>query len=253
MKLKKISFTQLTSIILCFAVLFTLAGCSGNNKNSDSPYADAENWVYLETDVTGKDADVFFLNPTVYLGSENDLSWSRYDKETKESFIGAVNMEKGIYDDNARFFAPYYHQAALSAYYADKEKADPVFDTAYEDIKSAFTYYMENYNNGRPLVLAGFSQGAQLCIRLMKEYSEDENFNKVLVACYAVGWRFTEEEQGEYPNIHFAQGENDTGVLIAFNSEDEKIDDSLMIPNGTKTLAINPLNWKTDAHQPTNR
>ena len=36
-------------------------------------------------------------------------------------------------------------------------------------------------------------------------------------------------------------------MIVAFNSEAEEITDSLMIPGrGTKTLAINPLNWKTD-------
>lgn len=160
--------------------------------------------------------------------------------------LSVRSIWKRVYDDNARFFALYYHKAALSAYYADEEQAKPVFDAAYEDVKDAFAYYMEAYNGGRPLILAGFSQGAQLCIRLMEEFSGDENFNKVLVACYAVGWRFTEEEQALYPDVHFAQGENDTGVLIAFNSEDVKINDSLMITRGTKTMAINPLNWKTD-------
>ena len=46
--------------------------------------------------------------------------------------------------------------------------------------------------------------------------------------------------------MKFAEGETDTGVIVAFNSEAEEITDSLMIPEGTKTLAINPLNWKTD-------
>ena len=43
-----------------------------------------------------------------------------------------------------------------------------------------------------------------------------------------------------------AAGAEDTGVIIAFNSEAEAVTDSLMIPAGTRTLAINPLNWKTD-------
>lgn len=32
-------------------------------------------------------------------------------------------------------------------------------ELAYENIKCAFEYYMENYNDGRPIVVAGFSQG----------------------------------------------------------------------------------------------
>lgn len=67
-----------------------------------SVYADAENWAYAETDVTDKAADVFFVAPTVYLGTEEKLSWDSYDEKAKTSFVGAVNMEKGIYDDDAR-------------------------------------------------------------------------------------------------------------------------------------------------------
>ena len=44
-----------------------------------------------------------------------------------------------------------------------------------------------------------------------------------------------------------AQGESDTGVIVSFNSEAPAVTDSLLIPAGTKTLAINPLNWRTDS------
>ena len=239
-----------TCLLLCLIMIFATGGCTGKNSDDNnvknSVYANVDNWVYAETDVAGKDADVFFVNPTVYKGTDEELVWEKYDKETKKSFVGAVNMEKGIYDDNARFFAPYYHQAALSAYYAPKAESKDIFDSAYSEVRDAFEYYMESYNDGRPLILAGFSQGAQHCIRLLKEYSDNEKFNRILVACYAIGWRFTEQEQAEYPDIQFAQGEKDTGVLIAFNSEAVDVQDSLMIPKGTKTLAINPLNWKND-------
>lgn len=36
-------------------------------------------------------------------------------------------------------------------------------------------------------------------------------------------------------------------MIISFNSEAEFVTDSLLIPAGTRTLAINPLNWKTDS------
>lgn len=239
-----------TCLLLCLIMIFATGGCTGKNSDDNnvknSVYANVDNWVYAETDVAGKDGDVFFVNPTVYKGTDEELVWEKYDKETKKSFVGAVNMEKGIYDDNARFFAPYYHQAALSAYYAPKAESKDIFDSAYSEVRDAFEYYMESYNDGRPLILAGFSQGAQHCIHLLKEYSDNEKFNRILVACYAIGWRFTEQEQAEYPDIQFAQGEKDTGVLIAFNSEAVDVQDSLMIPKGTKTLAINPLNWKND-------
>ena len=44
-----------------------------------------------------------------------------------------------------------------------------------------------------------------------------------------------------------AQGEDDTGVVVTFNSEAEGIEDSMLVPEGMKTNAINPLNWRTDS------
>ncbi|MDD4368202.1 MAG: DUF3089 domain-containing protein [Oscillospiraceae bacterium] len=126
---------------------------------------------------------------------------------------------------------------------ADREQ---YLEAAYEDVKNAFEYYMANYNGDRPLILAGFSQGADMCLRLMKEYFDDEENATLLVACYAIGWSITEQEMSAYPHLAIASGRTDTGVIVSFNSEAEDITDSLMIPEGTRTLAINPLNWRTD-------
>lgn len=54
----------------------------------------------------------------------------------------------------------------------------------------------------------------------------------LLVACYAIGWRITEEDLRQYPHLRMASGEDDTGVIISFNSEAESVQDSLLIPAG---------------------
>lgn len=225
--------------------LIALAGC-GTESQSVSLYENSDNWVYLETAETAA-ADVFFICPTVYSGTDDSYNMSLEDTASKEAFAGATNMEKGIYDEDARFFAPYYRQAGLNVYELPPEEREAYLSLAYEDIKEAFTYYLEHYNQGRPIVLAGFSQGADMSIRLLKDCFAREEVNDLLVACYAIGWRITEEELEEYPHLRFAAGETDTGVIISFNSEAESVTDSLMIPAGTRTLAINPLNWKTDS------
>ena len=210
-------------------------------------YSDAANWAYLETENTDKTADVFFICPSVYGGSDDACNMSLSDADTKESFVGAINMEKGIYDADSRFFAPYYRQIGLNVYDMPEADREPYLETAYADVRDAFLYYMDNYNEGRPIVLAGFSQGADMCLRLMKDLFDDEALTDQLVACYAIGWRITEEDMAEYPQLKMAAGESDTGVIVSFNSEAEDITDSLVIPEGTKTFAINPLNWKTDS------
>lgn len=209
-------------------------------------YSNAELWAYQQIDVDDKEADLFFICPTVYGGSDTSFNMAFDDEETKASFLGATNMEIGIYDSDCRIYAPYYRQVGLNVYTMEASEREQYLEIAYEDVKASFEYYLDNFNAGRPIVLAGFSQGADMCIRLLKDCFAEEATHDLLVACYAIGWSVTQEEIDEYPHLAFAEGEDDTGVIISFNSEAEDIDDSLTIPKGTKTLAINPLNWQTD-------
>ena len=155
-------------------------------------------------------------------------------------------MEKGIYDPYGSFYAPYYRQVGLNVYEMPLEDRETYLELAYADVKAAFLYYLENDNQGRPILLAGFSQGADLCLRLLKDCFADPAVNDLLVACYAIGWRITQEELAAYPHLRFAEGEQDTGAIIAFNSEAEDVNDPLLVPAGIKSLCINPLNWRTD-------
>lgn len=240
---KRIGYTFL--ILAMVLVCFVFTGCSIDGKDV-TDYSESVNWAYYEQDKSGTKADVFFVCPTVYFGDENNFNMSLTDQETKSNFLGAINMEKGIYDSESRFFAPYYRQIGLNVYEMDTEKQTEYIDIAYSDVKAAFEYYMEHENGGKPIILAGFSQGADMCIRLLKDCFRDEATNNLLVACYAIGWRITEQDLIDNPHLKCASNENDTGVIISFNSEANEITDSLMIPDGIKTHAINPLNWKTD-------
>ena len=82
-------------------------------------------------------------------------------------------MERGIYEQHCRMYAPYYRQAVLADYDLPIKEAEPYFNLAYKDVRAAFVYYMQHENNGRPFVLAGFSQGAEMCLRLLKEFGNE--------------------------------------------------------------------------------
>lgn len=257
------------AIIISLAIIFPLllTGCQQEHVQSQQAqsslnteqseikidYSDTNSWAYCENDGKETKADVFFICPTVYKGDENSFNMSLSDEKTKKSFIGATNMEKGIYDKDARFFAPFYSQAGLNAYTLPAKDREQYLLLAYEDIKAAFGYYLDNYNEGRPIVLAGFSQGADMCIRLMKEFFKDKKLQEQLVACYAIGWTITEKEMKEYPHLKFAINKSDTGVIVSFNCEAEDVKDSLIVPKGTKALAINPLSWKTTPQKKENK
>ena len=211
-------------------------------------YSAAYNWCYLDLVQKGRQADVFFVCPTVYIEKEDEEhNMPLNDAQAMQNFVGAVNMERGIYDRDARFFAPYYHMAGLDVYSMPESEREPYLAVAYQDVRHAFCYYLAHFNQGRPIVLAGFSQGADHAIRLAKEFFAEAALRQRLVAVYAIGWRLTDEEVAAYPHLKPAQGETDTGSIILFDAEAEGVYDSCIVPANVRTLAINPLSWRTDA------
>jgi len=192
-----------------------------------------------------KPADLFFVCPTVDMGKEGNYNAYITDEKYRESFDGATNMELGIYDDVARVYAPYYRQATFQVYSLSEEEQEKYLSAAYEDVKKAFLYFADQTDATRPLILAGFSQGADMIIRLMKDLFDEPQYQRRLVAAYPIGWKLTEDEVKEYPHLMPAEGETDTGVIVTFNSEDKDIASSLIVGENEKTYSINPLNWKT--------
>ena len=206
-------------------------------------YADADNWAYFGIG-EDKDADLFLICPTVDMNDEFNMSMD--DEDTKASFLGALNMERGIYEESTRMYAPYYRQAAMKVYSLDREEWEPYMELAYSDVSAAFAWYLEHENEGRPIVLAGFSQGADMCYRLLEEYFGDEELYDQLVAVYAIGWPCTEELTASYPQIIPAQSADDIGVVISFDCEAPEVTETFISPAGKRAFGINPLNWRTD-------
>ena len=236
-----------TTAVLCalLALCLMLTGCgkAAAPEIATTDYSAAENWAYY-AEGEGKEVDLFLICPTVDMNEEYNMSMD--DERTKASFLGALNMELGLYEEQTRMFAPYYRQGAMKIYELSPEARESYLELAYSDVSAAFSYYLEHENNGRPILLAGFSQGADMCYRLLEEYfGEDELFDR-LVAVYGIGWPVTEEMTKAYPQIRPAAAEDDLGVVISFDCEAPEVTETFINPASQKALSINPLNWKTD-------
>ena len=211
-------------------------------------YSVTDNWAYFEMG-EDRDVDVFLICPTVDTRSETN-SFDLNDK-LKGNFIYALDLEKGIYDETGRLFSPYYRQMSINAYNLPETEREKAKQIAYEDISAAFRWYLDNENDGRGIILAGFSQGGEMCLELLKEYYGGESEEAValrdgLIAVYSIGWSVTEKTTESYPQIVPATGETDVGTVISFDCEDGNVTETIIIPAGMKALSINPLNWKTD-------
>ena len=221
---------------------------AANQIYSNSPYYDRLKWVYYgegEGQVKKRDVDLFLIAPTIdYKG---EVFVDSDDDAAREKFHAVINERIGIFAENTRVFAPYYDQVSKKGYEASDRDKEIYLQFAYADISEAFRYYLQFENKGRPIIIAGFSQGADMCLRLLKDYFSDEKLQSQLVAAYAIGGCIPENTAEEFPYLHFAQKADDTGVIVSFDCEAPEVSESIFCPEGSKIISINPLNWTTDS------
>ena len=230
------------SLFAIFIALISCTSCSENQTNSIPDYRLSENWVLLPgSDIF--DVDVFYVYPTVYNNSDTlnmDIRLAANRKAAQDMTI----RQSRVYSDDANVYAPYYQQMALEALSLPKEQYEQYYSIAYADVVAAFNYYLEHFNNGRPFILAGHSQGSLMILDLMKEKFNEEQMSNQLIAAYTIGYSFTNEDAAKYPWMKLAQKEDDFGVIITYNTQSPEATGSPVLLPGA--LCVNPLNWKTD-------
>ena len=90
-----------TTFAVVLSSLLMIVLCSACSQKVDTvDYSQSENWAYY-AEGEGKEADLFLICPTVDMGSDGEYNMSMDDEKTKANFLGALNMERGIYEDSA--------------------------------------------------------------------------------------------------------------------------------------------------------
>ena len=96
-------------------------------------------------------------------------------------------------------FVPYYTQANLRSYTELESGGREALLKAYNDVKQAFIYYMEHHNNGRPIIIAGHSQGSTHGMLLLKDFFDGTELQEQLVCAYLPGIGLHENEFKSIP------------------------------------------------------
>jgi len=241
----------LTMYFIVILLIFGELACNkeSNSNNEVVDYSQINNWAFYPLSNT-HDVDIFFVAPTIYGGTDSIYNMPINDAVERLNFIGAINMEKGIYDEgDVNFFAPFYRQASFNCYgirayneTSTDENVNAAFKLAYNDIEDAFNYYLNE--SDKPFILAGFSQGAEMIIKLIKTKFDDLEIQKRFIAAYAIGWRLDSLDVQKYNHLKAAKSDRDLGVVISYSSEASFIDSSIIVPK--TTMSINPLNWTCD-------
>lgn len=144
-----------------------------------------------------KNTDVFFVYPTL-LTDKKDPLWNadvnRADLR-KAVIERSVKYQASAFAKAGNLYVPFYRQSHYKIYVSpyDKEEKDSRM-IAYQDVKTAFEYYLENYNQGRPIIIASHSQGSIMCGMLLQEFFDGTPLQKKLVAAYVPGVKFQDDK-----------------------------------------------------------
>lgn len=231
-----------------FILLCLFAGCTSKQAQDVCLYADSNSWYQNGKSIDKTKADVFYILPTcVFDWTDNNGELHHYasmtDPEQRSRMLPSYQLADEIFGDDANFFAPYYRHITMDTWAEGEEAVAERFPYAMDDIREAFHYYMEHWNEGRPFVLAGFSQGAKCVVELIKEM--DPQTYTQLVAGYVCGYRVTYEDIASTHNLRPAHSADDTGVVIVYNTVTGPEGVNPLLSGGNE-FVINPASWSTD-------
>lgn len=222
-------------------------------------YGQGSAWALegVETDPAGP-ADIFFVHPTTYDGGEHWLG--PVDDPRSAELLQQVMLPNyaGPFARVGRIYAPRYRQSSLYTQLTLRDDARDARAFAYRDVRAAFDHYLATWDRGRPLILAGTGQGAELVARLAEELiKEDPTFRDRLAAVYVMDAVVPAESHGPNSELPACLSREQAGCLVAWAQVREDADDvarrrveraqvwtergSLMGLEGRHPLCVNPV------------
>lgn len=226
--------------ICCFAAFFTACATKGDVIPEAPDYSDSTQWYVADR---GAGVDVFYIVSTECAdyhvnGQTYHYADTRNDSLRAQLFGEMLGVDR-LLAGALNYYSPYYRQVTMETFTSDS-LVDARMPLAYSDVRKAFAYYLAHFNQGRPFILAGFSQGAMAVVDLLKEM--DDVTCSRLVAAYVIGYKVMDSSA----HIRPAKDSADIGVTVCYNSVR---DNSCALPLLSKgnLMAINPVNWRIDA------
>jgi hypothetical protein len=238
--------------IYSILTLILSGGISAQHASID--YTDLSNWAYhpeIQTDLLHEyiedstwiqRADVFYLYPTFFLDKE-DTNWNiAIDHPGQQELIvdKGVRFQASTWAESGRLFAPFYRQAHIRSYRNLEKGGKEALLFAYADVKNAFEHYLKHYNNGRPIILAGHSQGSTHLMLLLKEYFDEKPLSQQLVVAYLPGISIERDYYNELPLL---KEPGLTNGYVVWNTFKRKVSEEKYTMWYKGSMCINPVTW----------
>ena len=227
-------------------------------------YASADAWAVRPEAPDPEAPAVFFVHNTTYDGGAH---WNApYDRPQEAVEIDSIvlpNFAAPFRAAGAQVYAPHYRQAALYAFMNNREDSIAARLFASSDVQAAFTAFLADIEDDRPLIIAGVGQGALHALRvLIEQVAPDETLRQRLAAAYLLEAPVpTDLFDGALRTLPPCRGPDQARCVISYNTarqdERERIftvtersmswtgDGALSLVNDRALLCVNPLLWTT--------
>lgn len=209
--------------------------------------------------------DCFYIYPTVDwsggAGNHLDLAADTLPR-------AVIRGQAAPFGEVCRVFAPLYRQAFLGTYL---EGATPealaAFRLAFVDVAAAFEYYMRNWNGGRPLVLIGHSQGAQMIGYLLHRWFDGDRtltglpdiggtreLRELLIVAMPIGFNVFvphgKDRGGSFADLPLCSDPRQQGCVIHYRSYPEGYARSIGAGGAAGDRALAAEGWLNEVFDP---
>ncbi|WP_395623931.1 DUF3089 domain-containing protein [Sphingomonas daechungensis] len=167
--------------------------------------------------------DCFYVYPTV----SNDRGLNS-DLNVDNSERSAAQVQFARFAGVCRTFAPIYRQMTLGAVAAAAAGADVTKPAmlAYSDVSNAWRTYLAKYNQGRPFVLIGHSQGSLMLQELIKHEIEGKPIARQMRLAILPGFNLYVPQGkrvgGTFKSTPVCSSPSETGCALSWVSFREK-------------------------------
>jgi len=243
------------------------AAFEGGPAQAPSAYARADMWI-ARPDIAdnpglwtppgvvrggGTEAALFFIHPTSYL---EKAAWNapldHPDSQWRARLF--VRSQASVFNAVADIWAPKYRQATFGAFLTNQADAGKALDFAYRDVLAAWDAFLAGVPAGKPIILAGHSQGSLHLTRLLADRIAGKPVARRIVAAYVAGWPVSTTADLPALGLPACERRNQARCILSWQSFGEPADPTIItdvydastgpagVPRaGSPMLCVNPL------------
>ncbi len=161
-------------------------------------------------------ADCFYVYPTV---SDQKAENANLTIDPEERSIALYQAAR--YSQYCRVFAPMYRQVTLAG--ISGQVSPDAARTAYQSALSGWKAYLRKYNDGRPFILIGHSQGTFVLRQLIaSQIDPRRSLRRRLVSAILLGGNVTvkkgSDRGGDFQNIRACHSATQTRCVVAYST-----------------------------------